>query len=151
MKKLFNYALLLVVVLFVSLISFGCAKEEFPVGTAEAVYVSDDYNAEWGHPVITVKVKIIGGEEKVLYSGTVTISSSNPVGIEALKGACEEASLSLTESGGFITEIDGYTNDTSTNIYWGFLVNGEMAHLGAGTFQIREGDYLEFKYAEIVF
>lgn len=152
MKNLFKSFMLVIMLLAVSVVAVGCAEEEqFPVGDDYAEYVSDDYNADWGHPVITVKVKVVGGENKVIYSGTVKISAANPVGIQALKGACEENSISLTENGGFITEIDGYQNDSSTNTYWGFYVNGKMAHLGAGTFQIREGDYLEFNYAEMVF
>lgn len=151
MRKVMKIFMTVALLLSLAVVVAGCAKEEFPVGDDHAELVTEDFNADWGHPVITVKLKVIGGEGKIIFSGTVKISAANPVGIYALQAACEEMSVSLTETGGFVTEVDGYTNDTSTNTYWGFYVNGVMAHLGAGTFQVREGDYIEFSYAEMVF
>ncbi len=143
MKRVISFmALALLVAMSFTL---AACDDSVRVGDDTATFVSDDFDEEWGL-TIEVKLKIIGGDDDVLYSGTVEISSMNPVGLEALIGATEEKGINLDESGGFINSIGGYTNDFGEMIYWRFYVNGETAHLGAGTFQVREGDLIEFRY-----
>lgn len=127
----------------------GCETEEFPVGDDTATFESDDFDEEWGL-IIDVKLEIIGADDDELFSGTVTVKSMNPVALEALEGATAEKGISLDEAGGFINAIGGYANDFSVEpmIYWHFQVNGESAHLGAGTYQIRDGDHIAFHYKE---
>ncbi|HEL2449554.1 TPA: DUF4430 domain-containing protein, partial [Streptococcus suis] len=45
---------------------------------------------------------------------------------------------------GLITEIDGVSQDTSTNTYWMYKVNGQMADKGAKDLTVANGDEIEF-------
>ncbi len=54
-----------------------------------------------------------------------------------------------TESfGEFVTGINGVMADSSKE-YWSFYVNGEYASEGAGTYQTKEGELIEWKLEAI--
>ncbi|HEL2203082.1 TPA: DUF4430 domain-containing protein [Streptococcus suis] len=50
----------------------------------------------------------------------------------------------IVEDNGLITEIDGVSQDTSTNTYWMYKVNGQMADKGAKDLTVANGDEIEF-------
>lgn len=50
----------------------------------------------------------------------------------------------VDDEGGFITAIDAVRQDPSTNTYWLYTVNGEMAEKGAEEMQVAEGDEIRF-------
>ncbi|MDG3132171.1 DUF4430 domain-containing protein [Streptococcus suis] len=50
----------------------------------------------------------------------------------------------VTEENGLITAIDGVSQDTSTNTYWLYKVNGKMAEKGAKDVTVSNGDEIEF-------
>ncbi|CYV04600.1 lipoprotein [Streptococcus suis] len=50
----------------------------------------------------------------------------------------------IVEDNGLITEIDGVSQDASTNTYWMYKVNGQMADKGAKDLTVANGDEIEF-------
>ena len=46
-------------------------------------------------------------------------------------------------------DVDGkpYVGDAATNSYWRFYVNGEFKNVGAGAYELQEGDAVTFMYA----
>ncbi|MFC3928194.1 DUF4430 domain-containing protein [Streptococcus caprae] len=54
----------------------------------------------------------------------------------------------VTEKDGFITAIDGVSQDESKGLYWMFDVNGEMAPKAADQIEVKDGDVIEF-YQEV--
>lgn len=51
----------------------------------------------------------------------------------------------LEESGGFISAINGYEQDTDAGKYWVFDVNGEMGEVGVAELELTDGDLVEWK------
>ncbi len=45
----------------------------------------------------------------------------------------------------FVTEINGRVADTSKNEFWKFLINGEDAQVGAGTYQTKSTDQITWE------
>lgn len=145
MKKLLGF-----LVLFVAMFAFvGCNGEEAPfevgedTGTYEPAETSD-YDV-----TRTVYVQIMGPEEDELFNGEVTVTSTNPVVYEAFLGACTSAGISQTSSAdsGWIQAVASYENGTN-DMYWMGYKNGESLLVGAGSSQIREGDYIQFIFEE---
>ncbi len=50
----------------------------------------------------------------------------------------------IEEDNGLITKIDGISQDTSTNTYWMYKVNGKLAEKGANDLKVSDGDEIEF-------
>lgn len=50
----------------------------------------------------------------------------------------------IEEKSGFITSIDGKTQDQAANKYWLFDVNGKMAEKGAADIHLKKGDTVAF-------
>ena len=57
--------------------------------------------------------------------------------------------LEVSEKDGFITSIDGHTQDEDSNKYWLYTVNGEMAEVGANQFELHDKDEVVFKLEEL--
>lgn len=57
--------------------------------------------------------------------------------------------LEVEEKDGFITSIDGHTQDEDSNKYWLYTVNGEMAEVGANQFELHEKDEVVFTLEEL--
>lgn len=57
--------------------------------------------------------------------------------------------LELEEKDGFITSIDGHTQDEDSNKYWLYTVNGEMAEVGANQFELQDKDEVVFTLEEL--
>lgn len=120
----------------------------FVVGTDTGSYAPAELSG-W-EVTKTVNLQIVGPENTVLFSGTVTVVSSNPTFYEAFLGACETkgiAQVSATDSG-FITSVDSYENGTNS-MYWMGSVNGEGLLVGSNSTQIRNGDYLELVFEAV--
>lgn len=59
-----------------------------------------------------------------------------------------KASHEVEETDGFITAIDGVTQDESKGLYWLFEVNGEMAPKAANQIELTANDTVRF-YQEV--
>lgn len=58
-------------------------------------------------------------------------------------------SLEVEEKDGFITSIDGHTQDEGSKKYWLYTVNGEMAEVGANQFELHDKDEVVFTLEEL--
>lgn len=50
----------------------------------------------------------------------------------------------VKENGGFITEIDGISQDADQGIYWMFDVNGKLGEKMANQLKVKDGDEIKF-------
>ncbi|MBZ9572152.1 DUF4430 domain-containing protein [Patescibacteria group bacterium] len=50
--------------------------------------------------------------------------------------------------GVFIESIDSFANDSKRNLWWQYWVNNEYVQVGAGDYQLKNGDLVEWKYIE---
>ena len=55
----------------------------------------------------------------------------------------------IVHQDGFITSIDGMTQDEAANKYWLYDINGEMALKGAKEIKLQAGDEILFKLEEM--
>lgn len=73
---------------------------------------------------------------------------SNFVG-GVLLSAMEDLGIKIEKSGEgentFITGLEGRSVDDQKKEFWEFLVNGEQAEVGAGTYAIQNNDKIEWK------
>lgn len=60
-----------------------------------------------------------------------------------------KSSFSIEETDGFITSIDGDTQDEAAGKYWLFTVNGEMSPVGAKEVVLKQGDKIVFTLDKI--
>lgn len=49
------------------------------------------------------------------------------------------------QQGGFITSIEGHSQNESDSIFWVFEVNEEVVNEGASSYEVQNEDYIEFK------
>jgi hypothetical protein len=131
---------------FVTIFAFvGCNGEEpaFKVGEDTGTYEPAELS---GYEVErTVYIQIMGPEEDELFNGEVTVTSSNPTAYEAFLAACTGEGIAQTSSAdsGWIQSVASYENGTN-DMYWIGYINGEGLLVGAGSSQIRNGDYVQF-------
>lgn len=57
--------------------------------------------------------------------------------------------LEVEEKDGFITSIEGHTQDGNLNKYWLYTVNGKMAEVGANQFELHDKDEVVFTLEEL--
>lgn len=60
-----------------------------------------------------------------------------------------QANLDIEESDGFITSINGLSQDATTNHYWLFNVNGKQSPVGASQDILKSGDVVDFQLEAI--
>ncbi|XMB71668.1 DUF4430 domain-containing protein [Mycoplasmatota bacterium WC30] len=144
---------LALLVAFVAIFALtGCNQEEpaFKVGEDTGTYAPAELS---GYEVEkTVFIQIMGPEEDELFNGEVTVTSSNPTAYEALLAACTGKGIAQSSSAdsGWIQSIASYENGTNDR-YWIGYINGEGLLVGAGSSQIRNGDYVQFIFEEFTY
>lgn len=55
-----------------------------------------------------------------------------------------KAHAQIEADDGFITSIDGHTQDEKAKKYWTYTVNGQMAQVGAQDYTLKAGDQVTF-------
>lgn len=92
-------------------------------------------------------------------SASITINSGEEeqvLSVQEVKVNEGKTALDLTErvadvetSGegemAFVTSIDGIEADASKNEFWELVINGESAQVGAGSYEIKDGDKIEWR------
>ncbi len=53
------------------------------------------------------------------------------------------------EPSGFITSINGVSQDASSGRYWLYYVNGELGQVGASQYAVEDGDIITWKLEKI--
>lgn len=86
---------------------------------------------------VTTMLIIENGERKVC---EVSLAAGSTV--FDLMTACD---IPFEEDGGFVTSINGVSQDASAGLYWVYYVNGEFAQVGAADYIIQEGDEITWK------
>lgn len=81
---------------------------------------------------------IIENGDKITCEEKISVGST----VFDLMTACN---ISFEEDGGFVTSINGVSQDTAANKYWMYYINGELAQVGAGTYIVQEGDEITWK------
>jgi hypothetical protein len=155
MKK-FSKILFVMMILVISTVLFiSCTKEqpqveekepwEFEVGTDAVTYTTPGSNQYAG--TFKINLKIVGGEGENLFNGVVTLTTNTQWCSEAIQAAVSDKGLA--QSGievGFITKIGDYENNSQSNLYWLYTVNGVTPNFGVNGYQLREGDYILLEY-----
>lgn len=154
MKKVKKVFALLMVMTMVFMTFIGCSKGEakktWKPGT-DAVTVKSE-TASTYTPTFTVYVKVLGGDNKVLYDGSVTLTSDTMWANEFLKAAITDKGLAQDGIDyGFINKLGDYENNSTDNIYWTYTVNGETPAWGCNQLQLRDGDYMLWTYDKTEF
>ncbi|QRN85446.1 DUF4430 domain-containing protein [Clostridia bacterium] len=93
---------------------------------------------------IRVSVKV-NGQDGRLYSGTVSLASSDKYG-ETPLGALAKTGLSYSASGGFVKRIEDESNLGQNG--WMFKVNGTIPMEAADSFDLDNSDVLEWFYSD---
>ncbi len=99
---------------------------------------------------ISVSLKIDSGEGSVKTFNGIELKEEKTA-FALLKKAAQENNLELSfkeypGTGIFIESIDNIGGDATNNKWWQYWVNGEYATIGAGDFQLKNGDSVEWKY-----
>ncbi len=55
----------------------------------------------------------------------------------------------IEEIDGFITSIEGKSQDEKESIYWMYTINGESANVGAGDYELNDKDIIVFTLEKI--
>ena len=48
-----------------------------------------------------------------------------------------------------MTELAGISQDKDKNQYWMYYVNDQMAEVGIGDYEVKEGDKIEFRFEQM--
>ncbi|MGT2948256.1 DUF4430 domain-containing protein [Streptococcus devriesei] len=119
MKKLYEFLVLTGIVLFLA----ACSDSE----SNSRAKTSEDFQVR-----LIVKTGSDKTDEKVSFKKGDTV-------MDVLK-----ANYKVKEKGGFITAIDGLSQDKKTGRYWMFDVNNKLASKSADKIKVKDGDKIEF-------
>lgn len=100
-----------------------------------------DKNTEAGEVTITISED---NQETMIAEKTVELGEEITV-LELLKKHFDVEE----EQGGFITSIEGVTQNVESNHYWIYEVNGEAANVGAGDYELEPNDEVNFDLQEV--
>ncbi|MBU3906136.1 DUF4430 domain-containing protein [Patescibacteria group bacterium] len=93
------------------------------------------------------------GDEDIKTFSDIAIGDNDSV-FEVLQKAVSENNIELNykdyggDMGVFIESINGKRNDFDSGYYWQYWVNGQYAKVGASSYELQNGDVVEWKYAE---
>lgn len=82
-------------------------------------------------------------------SGVQTLSYEGENGKNALELLESKAKVETSDSslGSFVMSINGTAN--TTDHFWMFYVNGQLASVGADQYQTKDGDKIEWRYEQL--
>jgi len=82
-------------------------------------------------------------------SGVQTLSYEGETGKNALELLQSKAKVETSDSsfGSFVMSINGTAN--TTDHFWMFYVNGQLASVGADQYQTKDGDKIEWRYEQL--
>lgn len=91
----------------------------------------------------SVSLEVVGEENKSLFSNSDLAVQEDNTALSLLKDATA-VETTETDYGPMIVGIEGLKAEGS--YYWAFFVNGEPSEVGAGEYEPKAGDELQFKY-----
>lgn len=127
----------LLALLFTALVLVGCGQDS--TDNAENNQEGSKENTEQTEKqeVVTVVISKDNGAE-VVTEKEIPIEKGTTV-LDVMKENFE-----IEESDGFITSIEGVSQDDKNGKYWMYTVNEEMATVGAAEYKLEPGDQVTF-------
>lgn len=105
--------------------------------------------------VIIVAVALYGTAQKygestvkatlIIENGGVTSRDAAIVEGSTVFDLMTACGIPFEEEGGFVTSINGISQDKEAGSYWIYYINGEMGQVGAGEYIVQEGDQITWK------
>lgn len=74
-------------------------------------------------------------------------ASEKKTALDMLKASHEVKTKSFGDAGEFVEAINGTAPDAKH--FWAFYVNGQSSNVGAGSYELKDGDSIEWKLEEI--
>lgn len=90
-------------------------------------------------PTLKVDIEFKNEGKELSYQG-----QAGKTALELLSAGTEVA-LNGSNENAYVVGIGEINADSSANEYWGFLVNGEMASVGAGSYITSDSDIISWK------
>lgn len=113
-------------------------EETTAINTVESTVVDSSVKAdEKSEATIVIKITVDG--EEIANQEDIKINEGDIL-LDVMK-----ASFKVQEKDGFVTAIEGHTQDEKANKFWMFDVNGEMAPVGAGEYKLKDQDQIVWK------
>jgi len=107
-------------------------------------------------PEVKVSLMLDFGADELKTFNNLTLPRNSTI-LDLLKKVSTENNLALKykdfggDLGVLIETIGDKTNNTKENIYWQYWVNNQYAQVGAGAYQLKNGDAVEWKYTKSQF
>ena len=119
---------------------------------ADSYVVQDDDQLtfqyiDWTVPVEnTTSITVVGKDGKTVKEATAIAFINNPTAFQLLQVVLGHDKIKYSEEqyGKMISAIDGLAAEGT--YYWAFYVNGEMASVGADSYELKASDEITFKY-----
>ena len=102
------------------------------------LYSSQDSDEKTSENPVPAQIQ----SDEISYAGV-----DGKTALELLKSARDAKTSSFDNMGEFVISIDGKVADGSH--FWALYINGEMAQVGAGEYQTKNGETITWKLEEI--
>ena len=147
-RRNYNFAIsaiiaTVVAVVLLGVIFFQCARiSDLRSQIADLELINSQLESGYDHTGEDVYNDIL--ENGIYYQG-----QNGRTALEILRENFNIETTDYMGIGEFVTSIEGIT--AGGTHFWAFYVNGEMAMVGAGEFETRDEDRIEWKFKEIQF
>lgn len=101
----------------------------------------------------TISLMFDFGDGKIKTFNDIVIDEGATV-FSVMQKVAEDNGLNLSSKdygngmGAFIEGVDGYMNDYGGDKYWQYWVNNNYAKIGAGSYGLKGGEVIEWKYVK---
>ncbi|MFH1428101.1 MAG: DUF4430 domain-containing protein [Patescibacteria group bacterium] len=140
------------VIIFILLVIIGFYVFNRYIARPDLAYNENvDKNQEQGQIRINLIIDFGKSDEKSF--NDIVINSDSTV-FDVLEKITSENNIKLeykdygSGTGVFIESINEVANDFKANSFWQYWVNNEYAPVGASSYQLKDGDIVEWKYVE---
>lgn len=137
MKKINKYLLAFLTITTISLSACNNQAKEAPKEESQIEEKSE--TPETTSVKITIYDKV---NDKEILTEDAEISK------DGLEKYLEEKHQAKFENG-MMTELAGISQDKDKNQYWMYYVNDQMAEVGIGDYEVKEGDKIEFRFEQM--
>ena len=87
---------------------------------------------------VEVRIEIMADDKEVVPAKTIMVTEGSIL-LDVMKD-----NYDIEEDKGFITTIEGQSQDPDANKWWLFNLNDEMAQVGAGELELQAGDKISW-------
>lgn len=126
----------------IDLSKIGQPQIKLKEGPEVQLEISVSLRLDFGNGNIKIYDNIKLGEEKTVFDLLKKVTEENN---------SEFSFKEYPDIGVFIESIDNVGKESETNKWWQYWVNNEYAQVEAGSFLLKDGDTVEWKYVESQF